>query len=97
MKLRYAPRATADLEAIADYLKPKSPQGAKRVRPAILGTLESLVLFPRMGRLQTVETVRKIGVRKYPYLAYYTFDEEAEEITILAIQHAAREREYTDA
>lgn len=97
MKLRYAPRATADLAAIADYLKQRSPQGAKRVRIAILRTLQNLVLFPLMDRRQTVATVRKIGVRKYPYLIYYTVDDAVEEITILAIQHAARERSFDDA
>ncbi len=37
-------------------------------------------------------------VRKHnPYLVYYTTDDEAEEIVILAIQHPAREREHSDA
>jgi hypothetical protein len=30
-------------------------------------------------------------------LVYYTADDEAEEIVILAIQHPAREREHSDA
>lgn len=79
MKLRYSPRATADLEDIADYLRSKSPQGAKRVRAAILATLKIIARFPRMGRRQTVGNVRKLGVRKYPYLIYYRLDEAVEE------------------
>jgi hypothetical protein len=35
--------------------------------------------------------------RHYPYLVYYTADEAAEEIIIIAIQHPAREREHADA
>lgn len=68
MKLDFTPRAIADLESIADYLKPHSPQGAARVRGAILDSLQNLVQFPHIGRRQSVETVRKIAVRKYKYL-----------------------------
>jgi plasmid stabilization system protein ParE len=96
MKLYYTPRAIADLEAIADYLQPRSPQGAASVRAAILDTLRNLVHFPHIGRRQTAETVRKIAVRKYKYLIYYTLDEAAEEIVIITIQHGAKEREFAD-
>jgi plasmid stabilization system protein ParE len=46
---------------------------------------------------QTIEGVRKLVTRKYPYLVYYTVDPSAEEIIILTIQHPAREREHEDA
>ncbi len=49
-----------------------------------------------MGHRQSVETVRKIAVRKYKYLMYYSADDGAEEIVILTIQHSAREREFAD-
>jgi len=41
--------------------------------------------------------VRKLVTRHYPYLVFYTTDEEAEEIVVLAIQYPAREREHSDA
>jgi plasmid stabilization system protein ParE len=96
MKLCYAPRAVADLEAIAVYLYQRNPQGAVRVRAAILETLQRVVQFLLMGRRQTTDTVRKIAVRKYNYLIYYSFDEAADEIVVLTIQHGAREREFVD-
>nr|WP_245320600.1 hypothetical protein [Bradyrhizobium lablabi] len=49
-----------------------------------------------MGRQQKVEGARKLVTRPYPYLVYYTADDEAEGIVILAVQHSAREREYSD-
>ncbi len=49
MKIVYSPRAIADLRAISAYLKPRSPQGAKRVRAAILDAIAQLALFPRGG------------------------------------------------
>lgn len=97
MRVAYTPRALADLEEIADYIKARSPQGAARVRTAILDALQTLAQFPRVGRSQTVEAVRKIGVRKYPYLIFYMVDEAAEEIVVLTIRHGSREREYDDA
>jgi len=97
MKLRFTPRAARDLAEIADYLSEHSPQAALRVRAAILESLQSLALFPHIGRQQKVEGVRKLVMRRYPYLVYYTADDEAEEIIILAIQHPAREREHSDA
>ena len=97
MKLRFTPRAAQDLAEIADYIREHSPPAALRVRAAILELLQSLILFPHVGRQQKVEGVRKLLTRHYPYLVYYTTDDEAEEMVILAIQHPAREREHSDA
>jgi toxin ParE1/3/4 len=97
MKLRFTPRATQDLAAIADYIHAHNPAAAQNVRAAILGSLQTLALFPEVGRRQTVEGVRKFVTRKYPYLVYYTVDQGDEEIVILTIQHPARQREYVDA
>ncbi len=97
MKLRFTPRATQDLAGIADYIRAHNPAAAQNVRAAILHSLQNLVLFPEVGRRQTVEGVRKIVTAKYRYLIYYTLDEAAEEIVILSIRHPARQREHEDA
>jgi plasmid stabilization system protein ParE len=89
MKLRFTPRG--------DARPHRHRQLHPRARSAILDSLRNLVLFPEIGRRQTVEGVRKLVTRKYPYLVYYTLDLTAEEIIILTIQHPAREREYEDA
>ena len=96
MKLRFTPRATHDLADIADYIHERNPNAALRVRAAILESLQDLILFPELGRRQTVEGVRKLITRKYFYLVYYSLDRSADEIVILTIQHPAREREYED-
>jgi toxin ParE1/3/4 len=97
MKLRFTPRAARDLADIGDYIRARNPEAALRVRAAILESLQNLVSFPQIGRRQKVEGVRKLVTRRYPYLVYYTADEAAEEIIIIAIQHPAREREHSDA
>jgi len=38
----------------------------------------------------------KLSRAAYPYLVYYSVDEEASEVIVVAIQHPARKREYTD-
>jgi toxin ParE1/3/4 len=97
MKLRFTSRAAQDLVAIADYLYAHSPHAAQHVRATILRSLQNLILFPKVGRAQSVEGIRKLVTRRYPYLVYYTVDEASEEIVILTIQHPAREREHEDA
>ncbi len=96
MNLRLTSRAAQDLTGIADFIREHNPAAAIAVRAAILDALQNLVLFPNLGRPQTIEGVRKLVVRKFPYLVYYLVDEAAQEIIILTIQHPAREREHSD-
>jgi toxin ParE1/3/4 len=97
MKLRFTPRAAKDLAGIADYIRARSPAAARRVRAAILHSLQNLVLFPQAGRAQTVAGVRKLVTQKYPYVVYYVVDEKSEQVVVLTIQHPAQERDYQDA
>lgn len=96
MKLRFSPQSLRDLAEIADYIKSKNPEAALRVRAAILKSLELLRQFPRIGRLQTVAQVRKFVTQKYPFLVYYIVDDVAREVTILAVRHPARDRDFSD-
>ena len=50
MKLRFTPRATANIIEIADYIRSRNPAAAERVRTAIYASLENLLLFPHIGR-----------------------------------------------
>ncbi|MBZ0139470.1 MAG: type II toxin-antitoxin system RelE/ParE family toxin [Pseudorhodoplanes sp.] len=97
MKLRFTERAAKDLADIADYILERNPEAALRVRTAILEAIQNLVLFPNVGRQQTLEGVRMLVTRRYPYLIYYTVDDAVDEIVIITIQHPAREREHSDA
>ncbi len=97
MKVRFTDRAVADLENLADYLTEKNPAAARAVKSAIERSLGQLESFPGLGTPQTVAGVRKLVVRRYPYLIYYVVDHAAVEVRILTIQHAARERDFSDA
>lgn len=96
MKVRFTPRAAQDLIDIADYLRERKPIAALRVRDAILRSVQTLSLFPEIGRKQSVAGIRKLPTRDFPYLIYYSVNRNAGEIAVLTIRHAARARPYTD-
>lgn len=52
MKLRFTARATENLVEIAEFLHDRSPAAALNVRAAIYEGLQSLMLFPHVGRPQ---------------------------------------------
>lgn len=92
MKLRFARRAIADLNAIADYLSAENPDAARRVREAIMEGCRLAVSFPDIGRQQTVAGVRRLVTRRYNYSIYYLADREAGVVAVLSIQHPRREQ-----
>jgi plasmid stabilization system protein ParE len=96
VKLRFTPRATADLTTIADFIRRESPRGAGRVRASILQSLELLLDFPRMGRRQATPGVRKFVARRYEYVIYYSIDIAVDELIVLSIRHPAQRRPASD-
>jgi len=97
LKLRFTPRAVENIAAIADYLRARNPVAARKVRASIYDGLRHLVMFPRIGRPQKEKAVRKFVTQPYAYLLYYTLDDAAEEIIVLAVKHPAQERPSEDS
>jgi plasmid stabilization system protein ParE len=96
VKLRFTRRATENIASIAGYIRDHNPAAAVRVRAAIYASLQNLILFPRVGRLQKTKGVRKFVTRPYAYIVYYVIDESADEIIILNVKHPAQRREHED-
>jgi toxin ParE1/3/4 len=88
MRVRYTPRARADLSEILKYLDRRSPQGARNVKLAIKKTIEFIGWYPYGGRIAGVRETRVLPVGRYPYLIYWGV--EASEVWIIHIRHAAR-------
>jgi toxin ParE1/3/4 len=88
MKVRYSPRAFADREAIYDYLEKRSPQGARRVKLAIVQAIRGLGLHPLIGRLTDKPGVFELIVPRRPYKVYYRI--EGQEVWIVHIRDARR-------
>ncbi len=87
--------ALADLKRLRGFLHTKNPRAAKEAALTIIEAVQSLQLYPEMGR--TIETkgeeLRELFINSgnYGYLAKYKFDER--EVVILAIKHG-REASY---
>ncbi|WP_018408843.1 type II toxin-antitoxin system RelE/ParE family toxin [Methylocystis rosea] len=88
MRLRYAKRAAAQIDAALAYVAARSPQGARRLRARIETITELLQGHPLAGRDTSNPLVRRIVVTPYPYLIDYRLT--ASEVIILRFRHAAR-------
>jgi plasmid stabilization system protein ParE len=69
MRFRYTRRAIRDLQAIADYIRPRNPTATVSVQAAIRSSVALLVNSPAMGREQPALDARTLGITKYPYTA----------------------------
>lgn len=105
MKARYAPRAVTDLGEIADFIRQFNPaviaercfaSTPANVRAEIQRMVETLERFPYSGPRTRLEEVRRIVVRRYPYIIYYIVDAARREVVILTIRHGVRVQPFED-
>jgi toxin ParE1/3/4 len=88
VKIRYTPRARNDVRTILTYINQRSPQGARNVARALHKTIELIEQFPQSGRLAGEQGARILPVGRYPYLVYWSVEDE--EAWIVHIRHVAR-------
>lgn len=88
MRLRYTPRALADLREILDYIAARSPLGAQRVQSRLKATIELTVQHPRIGSRTKRPRQRRLVAVPYPYVIFYEATDR--EIIIHGVRHAAR-------
>ena len=88
MKVRYTLLALADLDDILDYLAPRSPQGAARVKARMKAFIDLLPSHPSMGVQTDDPTIRRLIVTPYPYFVFYEIGDD--EIVIHHIRHSVR-------
>lgn len=88
MKVRFTPRALAQLSAVLDYIEARSPRGAENVKRQIRTTIDVLVDYPRSGRATNRAGVRRIIVHGYPHVIFYQPTLDA--IVIHGVRHTAR-------
>jgi toxin ParE1/3/4 len=86
--VRYNRRAVRDLEAIADYIRDRSPGAAERVRGRIEALIGGLVDFPYQGTPTDEPGIRRLVATPFPYLIFYRIKGEA--VVVLHIRHARR-------
>ena len=73
MKVRYTPRALADLETIFSYIDERNPGAAHDVKASIVRTCENLAVLPYIGHMtDRRRDLLVVLVTDYPiYKIYY--------------------------
>jgi toxin ParE1/3/4 len=88
MKVRFTKPALAELDAIFSYIHQRNPVAAGQVVARVHEVISQLGHFPGMGYPKYKPGVRMITVRRYPFLIFYTV--ENDEVLILSVRHGAR-------
>lgn len=83
MDVRFRAKAKFDLENIATYYSDISDQASRNVLSDIQETIETLRLFPKVGRLAGDVEHRRIVTPRYRYVIIYTVSDDY--ITIIGV------------
>jgi len=83
--------AEADLAAVYAYCSTRSGAAADRVLGTILRAINSLALFPLMGRPGEVPETRERVVTRYPYRIVYYVNQRTEVIEVWRIVHTRQD------
>jgi plasmid stabilization system protein ParE len=94
-RLFISERAALDIDRLCDFLLDTLPQEAARTGSVILDAIEILKNHPAIGR-PVGQGLRELVISRgrTGYLALYLYDEEADAVSVLAIQHQ-REAGYS--
>jgi plasmid stabilization system protein ParE len=89
MKLRYAPRAYADIAGIFEYISQHNATAATSVVRQIRTTSRLLARYPGLGRDTDIAGVRVFPTARFPYLLYHRI--QADELVILHVRDGRRD------
>lgn len=90
MQIRWSRRASAEFDAIFQYLTTQSTSAAIPQARLILAAVGQLETFPTSGRSGEVRLTRELVVPGTPYIVYYRETEAA--VNLLSIRHSARQK-----
>jgi len=89
-QVRFAPQALRDLERLREFLRPKSPDAAKRAAAAIKKAVQAFGQQPQIGRpadnLEPEYRELLIDFGDSGYIALYLYD-GGDFVTVLTIRH----------
>ncbi len=88
MRVRYTPDAFADRERIFEYLRERSPSGARNVMASIHNAVMSLREQPYSGYKTDDPDIRVKFVIRYPYKIFYRV--RGDLVEIAHIRHTSR-------
>jgi addiction module RelE/StbE family toxin len=88
MRLRYTPRAQADLDIIYGFIDRRNPEAARAVKEIIEHRIAWLADFPLIAPETSKHGVRELTIVRFPYKVYYAV--RGDELWIIHIRHTAR-------
>ena len=88
MRLRYTPEAFADRERIFEYLRERSPSGARSVMASIRDAAKLLQSQPYSGYKTDDAYVRIKFITRYAYKIFYRVRDDV--VEIIHIRHTSR-------
>jgi toxin ParE1/3/4 len=88
MRIRFTPKARADLDAIFAYTADENPSAAARLVLGIEASIDTLRDFPNLGHPTSPVGRHVLTVPGAPYRVYYRIS--GQEIRILTIRHTSR-------
>jgi len=88
--VRHSQRATADLQAIHDYLLLRSPKAALGVLTAIYAGIEFILRHPQAAGATNIPSVRAKIVRRYRFKIFYRILEADRVIEIVHLRLTSR-------
>jgi toxin ParE1/3/4 len=89
VRLRYAPRARADIAEIHEYISQHSPRAASSVVNQIRTTSRLLAEHPGLGRETDISGVRVFPTARYSFLVYHHI--RGDELVIVHVRHGRRD------
>jgi plasmid stabilization system protein ParE len=90
MKVRYTATARRELSEAVDYLVEHAPAVAGDFATSIENAVAELLRNPYSAQETEVRGVRRKYIRRFRYGIFYAVDEQAGELIIRNIRHAAR-------
>jgi len=90
-RIRRAPAAADDLQAIREYLQEHHPTFVRTTVRRLYDAARSLKRFPNRGRTGQIDNTRELVTTPLPYIIVYRVDPEC--VHIYRIIHAAEDRQ----
>jgi plasmid stabilization system protein ParE len=89
VRLRFSPRAYADIADIHDYIAQHSARAATAIAAQIHLTSQLLARHPTLGRETDIPGVRVLPTARYPYLVYHKVQQD--ELVVIHVRHGRRD------
>lgn len=91
IEIVWSPLAQARLREIRAYIAQDNPEAAERVAARLVAIVETLKVYPSLGRAGAEPGIRELVVGGTPYIVLYRV--RSKRVTILTIWHGAQRKE----